>query len=293
MELQQLRYVLLLSEELNFHRAARAAHVTQPTLSQQVAKLEKELGVYLFERGTKSIRITKEGEAFLPYIRLLFENLKQGVQEIKKEKGVLEGSIRLGFIPTIGPYFMPYLLKTLKKEAPMIQVQMFEETTSVLLESLHSGKLDLALLALPIEESGIVEYKICSDEFLLAVHKSHKLAKKKKVSFKDIEEDELLILQEGHCFRDQALEFCHKYFKKIDYKFEGSSLVSVLNLVSVNEGMTFIPKMALPFSKHPNLVFKEFSPGKPKREIGLCWRVTYPLNYVEKYFLELCKKISS
>lgn len=290
MDIQQLRYIIALSQELNFNRAAQRVGISQPTLSQQIQKLEDELGEALFERSTKSVRITPAGELFLPHAQAALDTLKAGVNELKEGQTGVAGTIRLAFIPTIGPYILPRVLKIIQKEAPKLKLKLFEETTSVLTENLKRAKFDLGLLALPIEDSGIAAQSFGREEFLLAVHAKHPLVARKFITVQDIAKEKLIMLQEGHCFRDQALEFCSMRRDNDQLVFEGSSLVSVLNLVAAGEGVTLVPKMVQQGSIPRDVKFIPFKGHKPSRELGLIWRMSSPLGRAEKFLIDAIRR---
>ncbi len=277
MELQQLRYIVALFRERNFLRAAKHANITQPTLSHQIKKLEDEIGTPLFERSSHGVRLTAAGEKFMPFAIATLDTLKKGLTELQKESRDISGKITVGIIPTINPYLIPSVLIKIKKGAPRLALELYEETTSVLLASLKMGKIDLGILSLPINDAGTVSRSIGKEEFLLAAAKDHPFSKRTLVNPKIIKEEKLLILQEGHCFADQALEYCGRLRKDTQITFQGSSLTSVMKLASVGEGLTLVPKMAANARENPDLVFIPFSHPKPSREIGIIWRITSPL----------------
>ena len=287
MELQQLRYILAVAKEKNFIRAAKRMHVTQPTLSQQIQKLEQELGVILFERSARGARLTAAGEKFIPHVMKTIDGLDYSLSQLQEETGEINAAISLGAIPTICPYLLPPLLTHLKKKAPKLQIELYEETTSSLLESLKSGKIDLALLALPIEDPSLVSQSLGFEEFYLATPRSHPFAKRKQISPMIIKEEKLLILQEGHCFADQTLEVCKLNRDHKQIRFQGSSLSSVLNLVEIGEGLTLVPKMAVRKKHHPKIAFIPFQSPQPRREIGMTWRITTPLTKAHRTLLEI------
>lgn len=276
MELHQLRYFLALTRELSFQRAAHEANISQPTLSQQIKKLEDELGSALFERSHHRVRLTKAGQKFLPYAQTAVDTLKKGLLEIKEGSSEVSGTISLGVIPTICPYLIPSMLKVLKKNFPKIQISLYEETTSVLIEKLKEGKLDLGILALPIHEKGLVEKKLTDEEYLAAVPAGSPLAKKNSIQRKDIAKEKIITLQEGHCFSQQALDYCNLTRHDEQVIFQGSSLVSAMRLAELGEGMTFVPRMAADKKSYPGLKFTPFSPPA-KRSIGVLWRISAPL----------------
>lgn len=291
MEIQQLRYIIALSQELNFNRAAAKVGISQPTLSQQIKKLEEELQTPLFERSAHSVRLTPAGKTFLPYARQALESLNSGVNELKDKEQNLSGTLSLAFIPTIGPYILPTVLKVIKKKAPNLKLKLYEETTSVLCENLKSGKFDLGLLALPLDDPALVTKKLGTEAFYLVTSKQNKLSHKKSVTLKDVLGQNLIMLQEGHCFRDQALDFCNINQNSFQLAFEGSSLVSVLNLVQADEGISFIPEMTIDHINKKNLTVLPFKGKTPKRDIGAIWRMTTPLNKTQKFVLGVIEEI--
>ena len=291
MELQQLRYVIALSQERNFLRAARRANITQPTLSHQVKKLEEEIGSPLFERSSRGVRLTAAGERFVPYARATIDHLEKGLAEVREEAKHISGKIKIAAIPTVGPYLIPDILIRTKKNAPRLSIELYEETTSSLLTSLKAGKIDLGILALPITEAGIVSRSIGREDFFLAVSKQHPFSKKKFVTAKMMKDEKLLMLQEGHCFGDQALDYCRRTREDPQVIFQGSSFTSVMKLASVGEGLTLVPKMAVNDRENPNLVFIPFCSPKPAREVGVIWRITAPLTPAHHLFIDLSARV--
>lgn len=286
MELHQLRYFLELSRELHFQRAAEKAHVTQPTLSQQIKKLEEELGLPLFERSPQNVRLTAAGKKFLPHVIEALEKIEHGVSDLRTEADEISGLIRIAAIPTIAPYLLPGVISKIKRSAPKLMLEIYEETTSVLVEHLKEAKFEIGILSLPIQAAGIVSRSLGKEPFYLAVSRNHPLAKKKTVVRDDIVKEKMLILQEGHCFSDQTLEFCNLSRKNEQIQFQGSSLSSVMRLVGAGEGVTFVPKMAVEPRLYPELRFIPFGGTQPSREIGLAWRVTTPLTKAHKFVME-------
>jgi LysR family hydrogen peroxide-inducible transcriptional activator len=286
MDLQQLRYFIAVAQELHFNRAAKKCHVTQPTLSQGIKKLEDSLGAALLERTPQNVRLTSDGKKFLVYAASALSELEKGAEEIQDKGAEVSGTVRLGVIPTICPYLMPEIITKLKKTAPRLVIDLFEDTTSALIEHLKQGVLDLGILALPIPDKSLASRTLFYEPFYLAVSKNHTLASRKTVSRKDIENEKLLILQEGHCFGEQSLEFCRTSRRASNIIFEGSSLTSVEKLTTLGEGITLMPKMAIDEKRNPNISYIPFSPEKPARKIGAIWRLSTPLNRAHRLLLE-------
>lgn len=277
MDLQQLRYIVALNEERNFLKAAKKTNVTQPTLSQQVKKLEEELGSPLFERSNQYVQLTDAGRKFLPHAVSILDTLEKGIALVRNDQDEIRGTVKLAAIPTVAPYVLPSAILLLKKKAPLLKLELHEETTSVLLSHLKDGALDLGLLALPVDVPGIVVREVGREDFWLAVGRRHPLAKKKKIGIADIRAEKLLILQEGHCFGDQFLEYCRKSREDEQIIFQGSSLASVLKLAAAGDGITLVPKMAVEPRSYPDLVFLPVSEPRPSRGLALVWRVSAPM----------------
>ncbi len=266
-------------------RAARRCSITQPTLSQQIRKLEDELGTPLFERSPRQIRLTEAGRKFLPHARASMDSLLRGTREIQNESQEDSGTIALGVIPTLCPYLIPGAVAALKKSAPKIRISLYEETTSVLVESVRSGKLDLGLLSLPIEEKGLAAKNLGSEEYLTAVSAAHPLAKASRIGRRELQKEKLLILQEGHCFSDQALDYCKIAREHDQVIFQGSSLASVMRLAEMGEGLTFVPRMAADSRMYPGLKFIPMSPPA-RRDIGMVWRISAPFLKTHRTLLD-------
>lgn len=276
MELQQLRYVAALARYLNFRKAAESVHVTQPTLSQQLQKLEDELGTQLFERSPRRVRLTPAGERFVPYAMSILETAREAMQVVAQENEEAVGMIKIGVIPTLAPYLLPGLARRLQKRAPLLRLELIEETTSNLMEKLKSGTIELALLSLPIREEGFISEAICDEPFLLAVHAEHRLAKQTAVTPSDLKGERILLLKEGHCFRDQALSYCQAGRIETEMQFESDHLFTVMSLAASGYGITFIPAMAINRRISANLAYIPFAAPVPKREIGAIMRRNTP-----------------
>lgn len=291
MELQQLRYFVALARELHFQRAAARVHVSQPTLSQQLRKLEKELGAPLLERSPHQVRLTASGEKFLPHALAVLDALEKGTQVLRQNSGEPAGILKISAIPTMGPYLLPQLIRRARRQAPRLTLELYEETTSLLLQSLKDGKRDLGILSTPVEESGIVTRTLGEEPFWLALPKSHHLAEKRKIRMKELSRERMLILQEGHCFGNQALDYCKRSREDSQVVFQGSSLLSVMKLADSGEGVTLVPKMAVRASEFPGLRFIPFTDPQPHRDIAAAWRVTAPLSAAHHFVMDAIEEI--
>jgi len=287
MEIHQLRYIVALFQERNFLRAAKRVNITQPTLSHQIKKLEQEVGTPLFERSSRGVRLTPAGEKFIPYAMTALDQLTKGLTKIQEDAKDISGKVAIGVIPTISPYLLPEVLVKLRRAAPLLSLEFYEETTSSLLESLKAAKFDIGILSIPIHDAGIVSRSLGKEDFYLAVSKKNPLSKKRQVNTKDIKGERLLILQEGHCFSNQTLEYCKLLREDAQILFQGSSLTSVMKLAAAGEGVTFVPQMAVSKQENPNLAFIPFTTPRPTREIGIVWRVTAPLTLPHRFLIDI------
>ena len=286
MNIRDLKYFVSVAKLRNFSRAAEECFVSQPTLSMQLSKLEGELGIKLFERDKKRVIITAEGEKILAYAEAIIEAEKSIKQAAKEMKDPFAGSFRLGVFPTLAPYLLPKIIPPLHKKFPKLELVLFEEKTGVITEKLLSGDLDAGILALPIFEPKLEVRELFTERFLLAVNKNHKLAKNKTVKMEDFAKENILLLDEGHCMRDQALEFCHLAGANESAKYRGTSLETLRQMVVSGGGVTFIPEIAaIPSAE---IKYLEFVGVKPSRKLGLITRKT---STRDKLFDEVAKLI--
>lgn len=269
MNLRDLEYLVLLAEHRHFGKAARAAFATQPTLSMQIKKLETELGVSLAERTNRKVMITPLGKKIVA----MAADILKGAREIESiahaARDPLSGDFKVGAFPTLAPYLLPLIIPGLKKTFPGLKFILLEEKTEILIEQLTAGKIDAAFLALPVKENPLEHSLLFSEEFYLAVAKSQGWPTK-KVRRSQLKGKELLLLAEGHCLRDQALEFCSRIGASEYLDFRASSLETLRQMVAADVGITLIPKLAL--KKDPGILYLPFEKPKPSRKIGLFWR---------------------
>ena len=290
MELQQLRYVVALARERNFRRAADSIPISQPTLSQQIRKLETELRTRLFERSARHVKLTSPGEVFLTHARSVLDTLDKALGEVKSRSKEIAGTLRIGAIPTIAPYLLPPVLYHLQKKAPDLKIELHDVTTSQILTSLREARFDLGLISLPIHDRDFVTRSIGKEAFYLAVSRRHPLARKTFLKSEDVKKHPLLILQEGHCFRNQSLAYCR--LSPLDSRiiFQGSSLSSVVAMAGMGGGVTFVPQMAIPHHTVKNVRFLKLIDPVPEREIGFIWRLTMPMTHAQEFFMETVEK---
>ncbi|MCW5891063.1 MAG: LysR family transcriptional regulator [bacterium] len=272
--LTELRYVVAIAETGHFGRAAAHCHVTQPTLSAQVRKLEDNLGVRLFERG-KRVRPTPAGERVVERARAMLAELEALGDVARGHAEPLVGPLRLGIIPTLGPYLLPWLLPRLADAFPKLRPVVREGLTATLVDDLLAHRLDAGLLALPLEAPGIVATPLFREPFWAALPPGHALAGRRRVREADLAGSRLLLLDEGHCLRDQALAVCGDADGRRDGDdFRATSLETLRHLVAADLGVTLLPALAL--RAHDGTVTRPLAGAHAGRTIGLAWRRSFP-----------------
>lgn len=274
--LRQLRYFEALAQHGHFGRAAEACSVSQPALSLQIRDLEQSLGTELFERGPRQVRLTPFGEEFAPRVRDILRAVDELGDLARASRSWLSGRLRIGIIPTVAPYLLPAIVGRLNALHPALDIHVRETLTAKLIRELAEGRLDAAILALPVSEPSFAEAPILAEEFLLV--RSAEDAGKPVPSSERLKEMRLLLLEEGHCFRDQALAFCDMASSLPREVLEGSSLSTLVQMVGAGIGVTFIPEMAAPVETRSAAVsLARFAHPQPRRTIGMVWRRTSPL----------------
>jgi len=274
MNLRALQYFVKLSDLKHFSKAAEACFVSQPTLSTQVRKLEDELGVQLVERSPRKIMLTPVGEEIAERARLVLSDIDQIRAVARRAGDPADGNLRLGLFPTLAPYLLPHVIPTIRKQYPNLRLQLAEEKTETILKMLQHGELDAALLALPINADGL-DLEILFDEpFVLAVPGDHPLAAKSRITLKDLNGSELLLLEEGHCLREHALEVCDLAGAHERVDFHATSLETLRQMVAANVGITLMPLLSVkpPIAQTSNLITIRFSNPAPSRTIAMVWR---------------------
>ena len=276
MTLKQLRYVEALARHGHFGRAAEVCSVTQPALSMQVKELETALGTALFERGARSVRLTGFGETFVARARAILRAAEDLEDLARSAANQLSGRLRLGVIPTIAPYLLPAIISDLARVSPDLDLHVRETTTQKLVQELADGRLDMALVALPVSEPSLREVPLFSEHFVLVRHRDE--ADRPVPSRDMLREMRLLLLEEGHCFRDQALSFCNMGPSRPRELLDGSSLATLVQMVGAGIGVSLIPEMAVPVeTRSAPVAVSRFPPPQPSRVIGMVWRRTSPL----------------
>jgi len=269
MELQQLRYFCAIADTGSFSRAAQQTHVSQPSLSQQIRKLEDELGARLFDRLGRTVRLTELGQAFLPGARAVLRDLEAARTEVVEHKSAIAGAVSVGVIPTIAPYFLPPVLASFSRKYPQLRVTVMEEITPLLLERLRGGHLDLAIVALPLQIRGheFDAFPLQDERLYAVLPKKHSLRKRRSVSLGDLEDDSFLLLRDGHCFRETAVAACKRARMNPRIVFESGQFSSILSMVSAGLGVSIVPAMAV--EKRPGCCFIPLGDIKATRTVGV------------------------
>lgn len=271
MKLRDLHYLVTVAEQLHFGRAAEICHTSQPTLSIQIKKLEEFLGVQLFERSNKQVMLTVIGQEMVAHARVMLAEAEQIKQIAKAAKNPLSGLLKLGAFPTLAPYIFPKIVPAIKDSLPQIELILIEEKTEQLIEKLLKGEIDCALLALPVEHTGLIAQEIFWEAFVLAMPRSHPLAKKTEISLADLAHQPMLLLDDGHCLRDQSLALCSRIGSGESNSYRATSLETLRNMIAAGNGMTFMPKLAIQEST-AYIHYVPFKQPVPGRKIGLLYR---------------------
>ena len=245
MELHQLRYFCAVAETGSFSRAAEQSHVSQPSLSQQIIKLEEELGARLFDRLGRSVRLTELGKIFLPRARAVLRELEAAKGDVVERKDFVGGPVTVGVIPTVGPYFLPRVLTSFSRKFPQVRFTVVEEITPVLLDRLRAGAIDVAILALPIRGHEFETKPLLTERLFAALPKNHRLAKRTALSLRDLRSEPFLLLRDGHCFRDTAVAACDRARLHPQVIFESGQFSSLLSMVGAGMGVSIVPEMAV------------------------------------------------
>ncbi|NNK66413.1 MAG: hydrogen peroxide-inducible genes activator [Rhodobacteraceae bacterium] len=275
--LKHLRYFEALARRKHFGRAAESCGISQPALSMQIKELEAMLGAPLVERHARQIRLTALGEDLLERTRKILTEVGELNDLVRSAEGPLAGRLRLGVIPTVAPYLLPRIIKALTRKMPALDLQPREAITRTLIADLLDSRLDAAILALPISEPAMEELSLFEEDFLLLRPMAE--AERPVPSPQTLREMRLLLLSEGHCFRDQALSFCEMTASEPRHLMEGSSLSTLVQMVGAGIGLTLIPEMAIELeTRSAPVSVARFKPPCPSRTIGMAWRKTNPLS---------------
>lgn len=276
LKLKDLRYLAVLAETRHFGRAAAACFVSQPTLSAQLRKLEDYLGVQLIERQPRHVLLTEAGAAVAERARQIVAASDEIVRLARDWRDPLAGSLRVATLPTVGPYLLPQVMARVRKALPRLELLLFEYQTAPLLERLRAGELDLGIIALPAPEPGFESRPLFDEPFLLAVPENHRLAARRQVQVSDLGDEPLLLLDEGHCLRDQALAVCARSRAHEKQDFRATSLETLRQMVAAGAGVTLLPALASrgAYSATAGLKLLNLVKPIPTRHIGAVWRAS-------------------
>jgi LysR family hydrogen peroxide-inducible transcriptional activator len=273
--LKQLRYLSALSQHGHFGRAARACAVTQPALSMQIQELELDLGVTLLERRPGEVLLTEVGEEVVRRAERVLASTRDLADFARHRGRLLTGRLQLGVIPSIAPYVLPKILPVLHRRYPDLRIELRETQTQMLIEELVRGALDVVMLALPTDDGEVESTRLFDDQFLLAVPSTDSRSENTRVSPQDIDMQQLILLEEGHCLRDQALSFCAS--SRRDISLGATSLATVMQMVANGYGITLLPRVAVDVELRDERVkLLRFAKPEPGRTVGLAWRRTSP-----------------
>ncbi len=273
MNLRDLRYLVAVAEHLHFGKAAEACFVSQPTLSTQIKKLEEFLGVTLIERTNRQVILTPVGETIVARARQILREVDQLVMAADESRDPMGGVFRLGIIPTVAPYLLPKILPAIRRSFPNLKIQLTEGQTSVITAMLKEGDLDAIILALPLDEDNLIEQQLYFEPFLLAVSRQHPKANRSSVALSDLDEERVLLLEDGHCLRDQALSVCSSHNAVENTNFRATSIETLRQMVAADVGVTLMPEMSIGRTGG-GVRYIPFKGRPPGRNIGVCWRAS-------------------
>jgi LysR family hydrogen peroxide-inducible transcriptional activator len=286
MEMHQLRYVVAVARTGNFSRAAEQCHVSQPSLSQQIQKLEDELGERLFDRMKREAKLTSHGEAFLHRAIRILEEVDAAKREATDARDLLRGKLTIGVLPTIAPYLLPGVMATFTEKFPGVEIVVQEDTTARLLKLLLACEIDFALASRPIHDARLEVRELFSEELLLALPPGHPLTRKRTASFKDLEGQRLIVMKEGHCLGDQVLGFCDRHDLHHRISFRSAQLETIQALVRAGLGISLIPAMAAQRDRNDGPEYRPLHSQKPSRQIVAVWAAQRPLGRAAGEFLK-------
>ena len=273
-KLKDLRYLVAVADERHFGRAADKCFVSQPTLSAQLKKLEQYLGVQLIERAPQHIRLTEAGEQIVARARRILEDSDAVVTLARAHRDPLAGVLRIALLPTIGPYLLPRVSQLVRKALPRLELRLYEYQTAPMLEKLQLGEIDMGVLALPVDTEGLDCRELYAEPFIVAVPDHHRLAKRDTVRVEDLQGEPLLLLEDGHCLRDQALEVCSRIGPNEKQDFRATSLETLRQMVATGAGVTLLPELATrgAYGHAKGVANRPFARPAPVRRVGAVWR---------------------
>jgi LysR family hydrogen peroxide-inducible transcriptional activator len=273
-KLKDLKYLVAVADTRHFGRAAERCFVSQPTLSAQLKKLEEYLGVQLVERHPKRVLLTPAGQQIVERARRVIEASDDIVAIAATHRDPLAGRLRVAFLPTIGPYLLPLIMPRLRKALPRLDLMLYEFQTGPMLEKLVAGELDLGVLALPVDLDGLQARPLYDEPFVVAMPQGHPLAKQQQIRIGDLSGETLLLLEDGHCLRDQALEVCSRLSVHERSDFRATSIETLRHMVASGSGITLLPELATrgAYANTKGVTLRAFTKPAPVRTIGAVWR---------------------
>ena len=292
LKLKDLRYLVAVADTRHFGRAAERSFVSQPTLSAQLKKLEEYLGVQLIERAPKRVQLTAAGEEVVERARRILEASDEIVDLARGHSDPLAGRLRLALLPTIGPYLLPNVAASLRKQLPRLELMLYEYQTDPMLEKLHSGEIDVGIQAFPVPMDGLDSFELYKEPFTVAVPAGHKLAQRSSIRVDDLSHETLLLLEDGHCLRDQALDICSGSDVHEKQDFRATSLETLRQMVAAGVGITLLPELAGrgAYGNARGVAIRPFVKPVPTRTVGAVWRKSTARR---EAILALCKQIAS
>jgi LysR family transcriptional regulator, hydrogen peroxide-inducible genes activator len=274
MNLKDLKYLVALADTGHFGKAAERSFVSQPTLSAQLKKLEEYLGVKLVERQPKNVQLTEVGRQIVVRARRMLDEGEEIIALARSNTDPFAGKLKVGLIPTIGPYLLPRVMPKIRKAVPQLRQMLYEYQTEALLKRLRDGEIDVGIMALPVVQDGLESRILYEEAFTVALPAHHPLAAKSTIKVADLKGQTLLLLEDGHCLRDQALEVCSRVDVREAEDFRATSLETLRQMVVAGLGITLLPEMAVesPYGSQRGLTIRQFSNPKPSRTVGAVWR---------------------
>lgn len=286
MEMHQLRYVLAVARTGNFTRASELCNVSQPSLSQQIQKLEDELGERLFERMKRSVKPTPHGAVFLQRAARILDEVAAAKREAEDAKGLLSGTVAVGILPTIAPYLLPEAIAGISKEHPGVEIVVQEDITANLLKQSLAYEIDIAIVSDIEHDARFETRELLEEELLLALPPAHRLACKRSITLSDLETERFIVMQEGHCLGDQVLGFCSRREPRPAIGFRSAQLETIQALIRAGLGVSLIPAMATKAHDDNRLVYRSIQEPKPRRKITALWPKQRPQGRAADMFLK-------
>jgi LysR family hydrogen peroxide-inducible transcriptional activator len=275
--LRQIEYAVAVADALNFREAAEQCHVSQPSLSAQLAQMEDAIGMRLFERDRRHVLVTRQGAEVIARARALLRAADDVVMSVRRAADPFGGTLRIGIIPTVSPYLLPRIAPVLRREYPRLHIQWSEERTAILASRLESGTLDAMLLAREAHLGHVDCEVIATDRFLLAASRTHPLVRSSRPArIAELRGEDVLLLEDGHCFRDQALAICSRA-KANELEFRATSLTTLVQMVAAGDAVTLLPELAVSVEAR-GLKLRKFAEPGPHRTIVLAWRKSFPMS---------------